>query len=55
MGHLYTELAGAYRNRGTYLSGAIDHFRLAFRPTSSSYLAERLSDAYVQAGASTTR
>ncbi|HSB15754.1 MAG TPA: tetratricopeptide repeat protein [Bryobacteraceae bacterium] len=51
MGHLYTELAGAYGNRGTYLSKAIDHLKLAIQADpSSSYLAERLSDAYVQAG-----
>ena len=31
MGHLYTELAGAYGNRGTYLSKAIDHFKLAIQ------------------------
>lgn len=51
MGHLYTELAGAYGNRGTYLSKAIEHFKLAIEADpSSSYLAERLSEAYVQAG-----
>jgi tetratricopeptide (TPR) repeat protein len=49
MGHLYSELAGAYGNRGEYLNQAIDHYREAMKadPT-ASFLAEELSDLYIQ-------
>ncbi|MEN6534763.1 MAG: tetratricopeptide repeat protein [Bryobacteraceae bacterium] len=51
MGHLYTELAGTYGNKGGYLTKAIEEFKLAIQADpSNSYLAERLSDAYIQAG-----
>ncbi|MCC6589616.1 MAG: tetratricopeptide repeat protein [Bryobacterales bacterium] len=51
MGHLYAELAGAYGNRGEYLNQAIDHYRSALKadPT-ATFIAEELSDLYVQAG-----
>jgi tetratricopeptide (TPR) repeat protein len=52
LGHLYAELAGAYGNRGgDYLSKAIENYKLAMKadPT-ASFLAEELSDLYVQAG-----
>ena len=51
MGHLYAELAGAYGNRGEYLNKAIDNYRDAMKADSeASFIAERLSDLYLQAG-----
>ncbi len=51
MGHLYAELAGAYGNRGEYLNKAIDHYRDAMKADPEvSFIAERLSDLYLQAG-----
>jgi tetratricopeptide (TPR) repeat protein len=51
LGHLYSELAAAYGSRGDYLTKAIENYRLAMKadPT-ASFLAEELSDLYVQAG-----
>jgi tetratricopeptide (TPR) repeat protein len=51
MGHLYAELAGAYGNRGEYLNKAIDNYREAMKDDpEASFIAERLSDLYLQAG-----
>ena len=51
MGHLYAELAGAYGNRGDYLSKAIEFYRTALRKDpSAGFLAEELTDLYIQAG-----
>ena len=51
LGHLYSELAAAYGNRGEYLSKAIENYKLAMKADpSASFLAEELSDLYVQAG-----
>ncbi|MDZ4799237.1 MAG: tetratricopeptide repeat protein [Bryobacteraceae bacterium] len=51
LGHLYTELAGAYGNKGEYLNKAIENYRLAMREDpDASFLAEELSDLYVQSG-----
>ena len=51
MGHLYAELAGAYGNRGEYLNQAIDNYRDAMKADpEASFIAERLSDLYLQAG-----
>jgi len=51
MGHLYSELAGAYGNRGEYLNKAIDNYRDAMKADpDASFIAERLSDLYLQAG-----
>jgi tetratricopeptide (TPR) repeat protein len=51
LGHLYAELAAAYGSRGDYLSKAIENYRLAMKADpSASFLAEKLSDLYVQAG-----
>lgn len=51
MGHLYAELAGAYGNRGEYLNKAIDNYREAMKDDpDASFIAERLSDLYLQAG-----
>src|SRR5689334_4324992 len=51
LGHLYSELAGAYGNRGEYVNKAIENYRLAMKadPT-ASFLSEELSDLYIQAG-----
>jgi tetratricopeptide (TPR) repeat protein len=51
MGHLYAELAGAYGNRGDYLTKAIEHYRAALKKDpGASFLAEELTDLYIQAG-----
>lgn len=51
MGHLYAELAGAYGHRGEYLNKAIEHYRAALKQDSSAgFLAEELTDLYIQAG-----
>jgi tetratricopeptide (TPR) repeat protein len=51
MGHLYAELAGAYGNRSEYLNQAIDNYREAMKADpEASFIAERLSDLYLQAG-----
>lgn len=51
MGHLYSELAGAYGNRGDYLDKAISHYKEALKADpSASFLFEELTDLYIQAG-----
>lgn len=51
MGHLYAELAGAYGNRGDYLTKAIEFYRAALKKDpSAGFLAEELTDLYIQAG-----
>ncbi|HWQ57059.1 MAG TPA: tetratricopeptide repeat protein [Bryobacteraceae bacterium] len=51
MGHLYAELAGAYGNRGDYLTKAIEFYRTALKKDpSAGFLAEELTDLYIQAG-----
>jgi tetratricopeptide (TPR) repeat protein len=51
MAHLYAELAGAYGNRGEYVNKAIDFYKLAIKADpSASYIAEELSEFYVQTG-----
>jgi tetratricopeptide (TPR) repeat protein len=51
LGHLYAELAGAYGNKGDYLSKAIENYRLAMKSDpDASFLAEELSDLYIQSG-----
>src|SRR5260370_22179959 len=51
LGHLYSELAGAYGNRGDYFNKAIENFRAAMKadPT-ASFFSEELSDLYIQSG-----
>jgi tetratricopeptide (TPR) repeat protein len=51
MGHMYSELAGAYGNRSDYLNKAIDYYRVALKqdPT-ATFLAEELADLYIQSG-----
>jgi len=51
MAHLYAELAGAYGNRGEYVNKAIDFYKQAIKADpSASYIAEELSEFYVQSG-----
>ena len=51
MGHLYSELAAAYGNRGEYFGRAIDHYKQAMKlDPSAGFLVEELTDLYVQAG-----
>ena len=51
MGHLYAELAGAYGNRSDYLTKAIEYYKAALkRDPSAGFLAEELTDLYIQAG-----
>ena len=51
MGHLYSELAGAFGNRSDYTNKAIDYYRQAMKldPT-AAFLSEELTDLYIQAG-----
>jgi len=51
LGHLYSELAGAYGNKGDHMARAIENFRLAMKEDpEASFLAEELSDLYIQSG-----
>ncbi len=51
MAHLDAELAGAYGNRGEYVNKAIDFYKQAIKADpSASYIAEELTEFYVQAG-----
>ncbi|MFN7925616.1 MAG: tetratricopeptide repeat protein [Bryobacteraceae bacterium] len=51
MGHIYSELASAYGNRGEYFNQAIDHYRDALKADPyASFIAEELSDLYIQSG-----
>ncbi len=51
MGHLYSELAGAYGNRGDYLNKAIEYYKLALKQDpSATFLSEELTDLYIQSG-----
>jgi tetratricopeptide (TPR) repeat protein len=55
LGHLYSELAGAYGNKGDYLNKAIENFRLALKADpGATFLADELSDLYIQAGQTRT-
>jgi tetratricopeptide (TPR) repeat protein len=51
LGHMYSELAGVYGKNGDYLNKAIENFRLAMKEDpDASFLAEELSDLYIQSG-----
>ncbi len=51
MGHLYSELAGAYGNRGDYLNKAIDFYKQALKDDpSATFLSEELTELYIQSG-----
>ena len=51
MGHMYSEMAGAYGNRGEYLNKAIEYYKLALKqdPT-ATFLSQELTDLYIQSG-----
>ena len=51
MGHLYADLAQTYGNRAEYLNKAIEFFKAAMKEDpSAAFLAEEMSDLYIQAG-----
>jgi tetratricopeptide (TPR) repeat protein len=51
LGHLYSELAASYNNRGDYFNKAIENYRLAMKEDpSATFLSEELSDLYIQSG-----
>lgn len=51
LGRLYSELAGVYGNRGDYFTKAIENLRLALKTDpNASFIAEELSDLYIQSG-----
>jgi tetratricopeptide (TPR) repeat protein len=51
MGHLYSELASAYGNRGEYLNKAIDYYKDALKlDPSATFLSEELTELYIQSG-----
>jgi tetratricopeptide (TPR) repeat protein len=51
MAHLYAELGTLYGNRGEYFSRAIEHYKEAIKADpGAGFLAEELSDVYVQSG-----
>jgi len=51
LGHLYSELAAAYGNKGDYLTRAIDSYKLALKADPGAvFITEELSDLYIQSG-----
>src|SRR5579863_914887 len=51
LGHLYSELAAAYGNRGEYFSKAADAYRAALKADpNATFISEELSDLYIQSG-----
>jgi tetratricopeptide (TPR) repeat protein len=51
MAHLYAELGTLYGNRGEFFSRAIEHYKEAIKADpGAGFLAEELSDVYVQSG-----
>jgi tetratricopeptide (TPR) repeat protein len=51
MGRLYSELAGAYGNRGDYINKAIEHYRQALKlDPGAPVVFEELTDIYIQTG-----
>ncbi len=51
MGNRYSELAGAYGNRGDYVQKAIEHYKLAMKADpNAGFLLEELTELYLQAG-----
>jgi tetratricopeptide (TPR) repeat protein len=51
LGHLYAELAAAYGNRGDYFNKAVESYRTALKADpGASFIAEELSDLYIQSG-----
>jgi tetratricopeptide (TPR) repeat protein len=51
LGHLYSELAAAYGNRGEYFNKAAESYRAALKADpAATFIAEELSDLYIQSG-----
>ena len=51
LGHLYSEMAGAFGNRGEYFDKAAENYRLAMKDDpGATFIAEELSDLYIQSG-----
>ncbi len=51
LGHLYSELAAAYGNRGEYFSKAAESYRAALKADpGATFIAEELSELYIQSG-----
>ncbi len=51
LGHLYSELAAAYGNRGEYFNKAAESYRAALKADpGATFIAEELSDLYIQSG-----
>jgi len=51
LGHLYSEMAAAYGNRGEYFNKAAEAYRAALKADpSATFIAEELSDLYIQSG-----
>jgi len=51
LGHLYSELAAAYGNRGDYFNKAVESYRAALKADpNATFIAEELSDLYIQSG-----
>ncbi|MBI4875789.1 MAG: tetratricopeptide repeat protein [Acidobacteria bacterium] len=51
LGHLYAELAGTFGNKGDYVNKAIENYKAALKADpAAGFLAEELSDLYLQAG-----
>ena len=51
MGHMYSEMAGAYGNRGEFLNKAIEYYKLALKQDpSATFLSQELTDLYIQSG-----
>jgi tetratricopeptide (TPR) repeat protein len=51
LGHLYSDLASQFNNRGDYLNKAIENFRLAMKAdASATFLADELAELYIQSG-----
>jgi tetratricopeptide (TPR) repeat protein len=49
MGRLYSELAGAYGNRGDYINKAVEHYRQALKlDPNAGVVFEELTDLYIQ-------
>jgi tetratricopeptide (TPR) repeat protein len=51
LAHMYAEMAGAYGNRGEYVTKAIENYKLAIKADPKTpMLSEELSELYIQAG-----
>jgi tetratricopeptide (TPR) repeat protein len=51
LGHLYSELAAAYGNRGDYFNKAVESYKAALKADpNATFISEELSDLYIQSG-----